>query len=64
MIIKKNLNNKCIISIPAVYLLYKLGSVVHVLFAYFRNSEHVLIQFAIVGVNKFNILIHEVYTWA
>ena len=44
MIIKRNLKN--------LYLLYELGSVVHVLFVYFRKSEPVHIQFEIVEVNK------------
>ena len=59
MIIKRNLKNKCIISIPA-----ELGSVVHVLFVYFRKSEPVRIRYEIVGVNKFifRSYINEVYT--
>ena len=35
------------------FLLYELGSVIHVLFVYFRKSEPVRIRFEIVGVNKF-----------
>ena len=60
MIIKRNLKNKCIISLPT----YELGSVVHVLFVYFRKSEPVRIRFEIVGVNKFifRSYINEVYT--
>ena len=60
MIIKRNLKNKCIISIPAVCI----RSVVYVLFVYFRKSEPVRIRFEIVGVNKFifRSYINEVYT--
>ena len=57
---------KRIISALSLYLLYELGSVVHVLFVYFRKSEPVRIRFGIVWVNKFifrsYIYIHEVYT--
>ena len=49
MIIKRNLK----INALSLYLLYELGSVVHVLFVYFRKSEPLRIQFEIVGVNKF-----------
>ena len=50
----------------SLYLLYELGSVMHVLFVYFRKSEPVRIGFEIVGVNKFifRSYINEVYTWA
>ena len=56
MIIEIILKNKC--------LLYELGSVVHVLFVYFRKSEPVRIRLEIVGVNKFifSSYINEVYT--
>ena len=63
MIIKRNLKKKNALSL---YLLYELGSVVHVLFDYYRKSEPVRIQFEIVGDNKFTFrsYIHEVYTRA
>ena len=63
MIIKRNLKK---INALSQYLLYELGSVVHVLFVYFRKSEPVRIRFEIVGVNKFifrsYMYINEVYT--
>ena len=56
MIIKRNLKNKYVISIHT-------GSVVHVLFVYFRKYEPVRIRFEIAGVNKFifRSYINEVY---
>ena len=45
MIIKRNLK----INALSLYLLYELGSVVHVLFVYYWKSEPVRIRFEIVG---------------
>ena len=63
-VINMNMKRNLKINALSLYLLYELGSVVLVLFVYFRKSEPVRIRFEIVGVNKFifRSYINELYT--